>query len=63
MDQISFIPALLRLIYGMKTTVKENAEVPFVTRMMVVCKSMQGKLQAYSVLMFCKRTAEQNHFI
>jgi len=45
------------------TTVKENAEAPFVTRMMLVCKSMQGKLQAYSVLMFGKQTAEQNHFI
>jgi len=45
------------------TTVKKNAEAPFVTRMMLVCKSMQGKLQAYSVLMFCKQTAEQNHFM
>jgi len=45
------------------TTVKESAEAPFVTRMMLVCKSMQGKLQAYSVLMFSKQTAEQNHFI
>jgi hypothetical protein len=45
------------------TTVKENAEAPFVTRMMLVCKSETGKLQAYSVLMFCKQMAEQNHFI
>jgi len=42
------------------TTVKENIEAPFDTRMMLVCKSMQGKLQAYSVLMFCKHTAEKN---
>jgi len=28
--------------------------------MMLVCKSLQGKLKAYSVLMFCKQISEQN---
>ena len=64
MDRISFITyiAKVNLLDENITTVKENTEAPFATGMMG-CKSKQGKLQAYSVLMFCKQTAEQNHFI
>lgn len=61
--QVHTYIAMVNLLDENITTVKENTEAPFVTRMMLVSKSMQGKLQAYSVLMFCKQTAEQNRFI
>ena len=62
-NQLHTYIAKVNLLDENKTTVRENAETPFVTRMMLVCESIKGKLQAYSVIMFCKQPAEENHFI